>query len=413
MRRWCCSAMKTTCCCGCMHHAITDNWSVAILMRELLEVYASLKAGHAPELPALRIEYADYAAWQRSPEAVAQRRPDGLLGRALARPAAARPADRLPAAAAAQLPRRPGRRDPAADAARAPARLLRPARRDALRVLLAAFKLMLARHADSSDIAVGTPIANRHRLATEQLVGTLVNTLVMRTDLSGDPDFVELVARVRETALDAYAHQDAPFDELVEVLGQTASREPEGAGARALQRAQRAARARLAGLTFAPRIRAGHTAAQFDLSMHVDTEFGHRIYLEYSTDLYAPESAPADARELPGAGRGGPGRSRAPLSRYAMVTPAQLALLRDVECRRSTRCRRSCWCIGICASARRGCATASRWSMPPAALTLRAAGGALERAGACAARARHRPRPPGRAVRRARRGHGRGAARPC
>ena len=313
-----------------LHHAITDNWSVAILMRELLEVYASLKAGHAPELPALRIEYADYAAWQRSPEAVAQRHHemDYWVGRL-------RGLQRLDLPTDYPRPQRPTFRGSLV-AATLP-QTLREHLHDfcgrhgttPFVVLLAAFKLMLARHANGSDIAVGTPIANRHRLATEQLVGTLVNTLVMRTDLSGDPDFAELVRRVRKTALDAYAHQDAPFDELVEVLGQDRVAQPEGL-VRTLFNVLNAPLGRLTPVEFsAEEFELEHTAAQFDLSMHVDTEFGHRIYLEYSTDLYARESAQRMLENYLALVEEALGDPARPLSRYSMVTPAQWVLLRD------------------------------------------------------------------------------------
>ncbi|MGC5568974.1 condensation domain-containing protein, partial [Streptomyces sp. FR-108] len=84
--------------------------------------------------------------------------------------------------------------------------------------LLAAFSVLLGRYADTEDVVVGTPVANRNRAETEDLIGFFVNTLVMRADLSGDPSFVELLGRVREMALGAYAHQDLPFEQLVDEL---------------------------------------------------------------------------------------------------------------------------------------------------------------------------------------------------
>src|SRR6202035_2587507 len=84
--------------------------------------------------------------------------------------------------------------------------------------LLAAFQSLLARYTSAEDVVVGSPIANRNRAETEALIGFFVNTLVLRGDLSGDPTFAELLRRVRETTLDAYAHQDLPFEKLVEEL---------------------------------------------------------------------------------------------------------------------------------------------------------------------------------------------------
>jgi amino acid adenylation domain-containing protein len=313
-----------------MHHAIADNWSFTVLMREVLEAYAAWHSGGTPELAPVPIEYADYAAWQRSPAAVAQRKPQMLYWRE-------RLADLAPLDLPTDFPRpaRPSFRGGRASAT------LSPRLRGAIRafcareavtpfvVLLAAFKLMLARQVRGNDIAVGTPVANRHRFSAEHLVGTLVNTLVMRTDLGGDPGYVELVRRVRSTAVDAYAHQEAPFDELVETLGHDRAVHPEGL-VRVLFNVLNAPLGRLdhAGLDLEEFV-FDRSTAQFDLSVHIDTEFTHRVHFEYATDLYAAstiERMRDNYLALLDAVLATPSQ---PLSSFGVVAPAQLASLRD------------------------------------------------------------------------------------
>ncbi|HUD31661.1 MAG TPA: amino acid adenylation domain-containing protein [Variovorax sp.] len=196
-------------------------------------------------------------------------------------------------------------------------------------VLLSVFKLMLSRAARTTDVAVGTPVANRHRFAAEHLVGTLVNTLVMRTDLSGDPSFTGLVERVRATALAAYAHQEAPFDELVEALGHDRATHPEGL-VRVLFNVLNAPLRRLAytGLDV-EEFEIDRATAQFDLAVHVDTEFTHQIHVEYATDLYAPETAARLLENYLGLLERLLAAPSQPLSETAIVAPAQLARLRD------------------------------------------------------------------------------------
>ncbi|WP_158101054.1 non-ribosomal peptide synthetase [Variovorax sp. JS1663] len=312
-----------------LHHAITDNWSSALLMRETLAAYGALAAGREPLATPPAIGYADYAAWQRSPAAVEARRPHVAywLERLRGLPDLDLPTD-FP------RPAKPSHEGGRVSAA------LPPRLREAMRgfgsreaatpfvVYLSAFVLMLSRYAKSEDIAIGTPIANRHRVAAEPLVGTLVNTLVMRTDLSGDPSFTQLVHRVRRNALEAYAHQDAPFDELIDAMGHDRTLRPEGP-VRVLFNVLNApvGEPELYGLEV-DEFDFERVAAQFDLSMHIDTEFSQRVHLEYASDLYSEASAQRmlesylsllerllDAPELP-------------LSGHEMLSPTQLNLLR-------------------------------------------------------------------------------------
>jgi amino acid adenylation domain-containing protein len=201
------------------HHIVADGWSLGVLARELEASYHALARGREPQLPELEIQYGDFAAWQRG-------RLDGdLLARELGHwrerladlPVVELPSDR---------PRPPVQLHRGADLTfEVPAELVerlgqvgRARGATLFMVLLAAFDVTLSRWAGQDDLAVGTPIANRTRSETENLIGFFVNTLVLRVDLGGAPTFLELLDRVRATALDAYAHQDLPFEKLVEEL---------------------------------------------------------------------------------------------------------------------------------------------------------------------------------------------------
>ncbi|WP_349345022.1 non-ribosomal peptide synthetase [Streptomyces rapamycinicus] len=201
-----------------VHHVATDAWSQGIVVRELSVAYAALDAGREPVLPPLPVQYADYAEWERDwlsgPTLRRQvdywtKRLDGMA------PALELPTDRP----------RPSIARQEGDAVRweLPPELIRSARRlgagenaTLYMTLLAAFQLVLGRYVDSDDITVGTPVANRGRAEVEGLIGFFVNTVVLRTDLSGDPTFRQLLGRVRDMAAGAFAHGDLPFEYLVE-----------------------------------------------------------------------------------------------------------------------------------------------------------------------------------------------------
>ncbi|VWX62459.1 Amino acid adenylation domain-containing protein [Burkholderiales bacterium 8X] len=312
-----------------LHHAITDNWAGALLMREALAAYVALARGETHAPPPLDIQYADYAAWQRLPASVEARKPhlDYWRERLKDLPDLDLPTD-FPRPARASF-----------KGARVSAELP-PRLRDALRtfggreavtpfvVLLSGFALMISRHAKSEDVAIGTPIANRHRLAAEGLVGTLVNTLVMRTDLSGDPSFTQLVHRVRKNALDAYAHQDAPYDELIDALGHDRTLRPEGP-VRVLFNVLNApvGQLDLNGLEV-EEFDFERNAAQFDLSMHIDTEFSHRAHLEYASDLYSEVTASRMLENYLALLERLLGEPERPVSAHELLSNGQMALLR-------------------------------------------------------------------------------------
>ncbi|HEY0511558.1 MAG TPA: amino acid adenylation domain-containing protein, partial [Thermoanaerobaculia bacterium] len=201
------------------HHIIFDGWSVGVFVRELSALYRARIAGVPASLPPLAIQYADFAAWQRG----------WLQGEVLERQVAWW-RGQLTGAAVLELPTD----RPRPILAQAPSGLLHPLLRPSLTeplrafsrdhgatlfmTLLAGFQALLHRHTGQTDISVGTPTANRNHGDVEKLIGFFINMLVLRTDLSGDPGFGDLVDRVRQTALGAYDHQSVPFAKLVEEL---------------------------------------------------------------------------------------------------------------------------------------------------------------------------------------------------
>jgi amino acid adenylation domain-containing protein len=204
-----------------MHHVVSDGWSRGVIVDEISAAYTAIVNGQAPRLPALPVQYPDYAAWQR------ERLRGAFLAEQLdywrgalagAPPVLALPTDhpRPPVQSFAGRARRfalpAGIEEPLQALAREEGATL-------FMVLLAAFQALLARYSGQADLVVGTPVANRGRGETEGLVGFFVNMLALRTDLSGDPTFRETLRRVRETALGAYAHDEVPFERLVEELG--------------------------------------------------------------------------------------------------------------------------------------------------------------------------------------------------
>ncbi|WP_406349222.1 condensation domain-containing protein [Streptomyces sp. NBC_00144] len=196
-----------------VHHIITDGWSLGNLIDELAAAYHAGIQGSAPDLPELVLQYRDHAIWQRSQSEMFARQAEywkqalrGVprdLGLRTDRPRQSRVTV-------------PGR-SVTVTFTKAPAvQLARETRTTLFMVLLAAYSVVLGRHADREDVVVGTPIAGRQDPATEPLMGCFINTLVMRTDLSGEPTFRELLKRVRTWTLRAYENQDVPFQQVAD-----------------------------------------------------------------------------------------------------------------------------------------------------------------------------------------------------
>ncbi|MGW2150380.1 amino acid adenylation domain-containing protein [Nonomuraea bangladeshensis] len=261
-----------------VHHAVFDARSATNFAAELEELDAAWAEGRPPRLPELPVQYADYAAWQREHLAggvlAAQLghwrdRLAGLpadLGLPTDRP---RPAVRGHAGAEHHLALPAGLTGALEALARRRGATL-------FMVLLAGLKAVLSRYAGQHDVVVGTPVAGRELPEFEPLLGMFVNTLVLRTDLGGDPEFGELLDRVRETVLDALDHAEAPFDRLVE----------------ALQPVRDTSRTPLyqVGFNLLPMSTRGqfpNGTAQLDLNVDVvRTADGAGVYFEYSTELF-------------------------------------------------------------------------------------------------------------------------------
>ncbi|MFC6016164.1 amino acid adenylation domain-containing protein [Plantactinospora solaniradicis] len=203
----------------CSHHIVADEWSVGLLRHELTALYQAFHDGQPSPLPPLAVQYVDFAVWQRQwlTGEVAERQLAYWRNRLAGAPVLEIPTDR---------PRPPVRSSAGARVEfTVPAEVtvgLRALARDSgattFMVLFSVYTVLLGQYSGQDDIVVGTPIANRNRAEIEDLIGFFVNALVLRTDLSGDPSFTELVGRVRREALAAYAHQDVPFEQLVDAL---------------------------------------------------------------------------------------------------------------------------------------------------------------------------------------------------
>ncbi|MFD2171047.1 amino acid adenylation domain-containing protein [Tumebacillus lipolyticus] len=275
------------------HHIISDGWSFSVLTRELSALYEAEVTGAACHLDPLPIQYTDFAIWQRN----------RLQGEVI---------DRLHSYWQEQLGGELPILDLQTDRPRPPVlsyrgavlpfelsenvtaqlvKLSREAGATLFMTLLAAFNTLLYRYTGQEDIVVGSPIAGRNRAELEGLIGFFVNMLPLRTDLSGDVTFRELIGRVRKTTLDAYAHQEVPFEQLVDLLKveRDPSRSPLFQAVMILQNIPDQTW-HLPGLTMQQEPYTGQTS-KFDLTFSMQ-ESGERIggMVEYNTDLYDRET---------------------------------------------------------------------------------------------------------------------------
>ncbi|AFZ33414.1 Non-ribosomal peptide synthase (plasmid) [Gloeocapsa sp. PCC 7428] len=271
-----------------LHHIVADGWSIGILVRELAVLYPAFCQGKRSPLPELSIQYADFAAWQRQ----------WLQGEILERQLSYWKVQLQDAPSLLELPTDYPR--PAVQSWQGgsytfqlspelTAQLKRLSQQSGCTLfmtLLAAFQTLLYRYTDSEDIVVGSAIANRNRAEIEPLIGFFVNTLALRTDLSGNPTFEELLHRVREVTLGAYAHQDLPFEQLVDTLQpqRSLSYNPLFQVMFVLQTA--IADLEIAGLSWSI-IAQERQTAKFDLTLSIEeTATALQGVLEYRQDLF-------------------------------------------------------------------------------------------------------------------------------
>jgi amino acid adenylation domain-containing protein len=272
----------------CLHHVVNDDWSFDILWQELDTFYQARLLGMVPELPELRIQYADFAAWQH--EQLSAGRLDGQLEywrRQLdgPRPILELYSDRVrPAEKAYHGDVRTF--DISGRVSEALQRLAQHCNATLYMVLAAALKTLLHRYTGQDDVVVGTAIAGRRQQEIEPLIGFFINNLVLRSDLSGDPSFRVLIGRVRDVALAAYANQDVPFERVIEALRleRDPSRTPLFDVLLVLHIPPLARR--LGGLQVG-QLPVATATAKFDLTLELtETSDGLSGFLEYDSDLF-------------------------------------------------------------------------------------------------------------------------------
>ncbi|BAY48981.1 nonribosomal protein synthetase [Scytonema sp. HK-05] len=276
-----------------MHHIVSDAWSTGLLIRELVLLYKAFSTGQSSPLPELPIQYADFAVWQRhwlqgeireSQLFYWKQQLSGEL-----------PVLQLPTDYSRPItPTYRGSRQFLTLSKSLTEKLKDLSHRENVTLfmtLLAAFQTLLYRYTRQEDILVGSPIANRNRSELEGVIGFFVNTLVLRTDLSGSPSFRQLLDRVKEVTLGAYAHQDLPFEQLVQAVqpDRNLNQNPLFEVLFSLQNTAMPVW-QLPNLTLTP-LHINNNTAKFDLTLLMeDTEEGLVATFEYNTDLFDRDS---------------------------------------------------------------------------------------------------------------------------
>jgi amino acid adenylation domain-containing protein/non-ribosomal peptide synthase protein (TIGR01720 family)/FkbM family methyltransferase len=316
-----------------MHHIISDAWSSSVFIQDLIALYKAFSEGHPSPLADLSIQYTDFAHWQRV----------WLQGDVLS--------DlwvywrRQLEGAPAMLELLTDRPRPAAQTFRGALQRLELSKdlTDALKALsqrenvtlfmtlLAVFKILLQRYSGQTEIVVGSPIANRNRLEVENLIGFFVNTLVLRTDLTGNPTFRELLERVREMALEAYAHQDLPFEKLADELKpeRDLSRNPLFQVLFVLQNAPMPS-VNFSDVSLAA-IEIDSGVAMFDMTMEIIEDETGKLSgrLQYNTDLFNAETVAWMLKQFEALLEQAVSAPETPVRTYSLVTPESRLLLPD------------------------------------------------------------------------------------
>jgi amino acid adenylation domain-containing protein len=284
------------------HHIVTDGWSSGVLTRELSTLYSAFRRGEPSQLPPLAVQYADFAQWQRKwlqgpmLEKLVRYWRTALSGL----PTLELPTDRPHPTAASYRGERIELEIPEA-LVRSLKALSRRESVTLFMTLLAAWQVLLHRYSGQADIAVGIATAGRSRSELEAMIGFFVNTLVLRGDLQGNPSFREYLARVRSRALDAYTHQELPFEKLVEELGpkRDLARNPLFQASLAVNNTPMA-QWKLDGLDAKRIDPVLRNTAKFDLALFLQEDGAGRMpgYLDYATDLFDAATAEQIARHF-------------------------------------------------------------------------------------------------------------------
>ncbi len=308
------------------HHIVFDGWAAAIFAKELTVLYAAFQSGQPSPLPDLQIQYADYASWQHG------KCTEAVMSAQLSFWRERLGGDRAPLPIPADHPR-PARqshrggmrmRDLPATLA---ARLRDLARTEGVTLFvlaLTAFKALLARYSGESDICIGSPITQRPDAESERLIGFFVNMLALRSDLSGDPAFRELLRRVRSTTLDAFRHQDVPFEKIVGELhpSRDLSHQPIFQIAFVLLPNETTAPAFAGATVLAETVPV--TTAKFDLTLFIEeTGDGMRAIMEFSADQFDGTTADRMLESLELLLEAASADPSTRLSRLPIVGPAQ------------------------------------------------------------------------------------------
>jgi len=274
-----------------MHHIITDAWSMSVLFEEIGQLYAAFAAGLPSPLPDLQLQYGDFARWQR----------ESFPGEVLDRQLAYWREKLAGADSVLELPTDRSRPSVRTTRGTIQRRVFSIALRERLKAvsheanatlfmtLLAALQTLLWRYTGLDDLVIGSPTAGRREVELESLIGFFVNTLVIRANLSGNPTFLELLGRVREVMFEAYAHQEVPFEKVIEALqvSRSLSHTPLFQVMFILQNGPKQ-RLELPGLSL-QELEVDNGTAMFDLTVEMaEVDDGLSCVFEYSTDLFEP-----------------------------------------------------------------------------------------------------------------------------
>ena len=314
-----------------MHHIVADGWSMGVLVREVAALYEAFTQGRPSPLPELPVQYADFAAWQRQwlQGPVLDAQLDYWRQQLQGAPILELPTDKPRPALQSHRGHFVSFRIPAPTVAGLN-QLAHESGSTLFMVLMAAWQSLLGRYSGQDDICVGTPIANRTRNETEPLIGFFINSLVLRTRLDGDPTFVQLLARVNEASLAAFAHQDVPFEQLVDALGveRDLSRMPLFQVMFALQNAPMQAPT-LSSLRVEP-VPVHTGASKFDFVLEMNMEDGAlSAHLEYCVDLFEHASVERLTRHFHSLLDGIAANPHRPLSQLPPEAPLELPPLRQ------------------------------------------------------------------------------------